>query len=135
MSNVLRLLVVDPQPEFSKLVKEYLEVAGLEWCIECRLASTVEEAQDEVSTWQPGVVLVDAHLQGSESSNFVQWCRSEHTEVVLLSDQPSREIEESAKRRGASYLTKTENFDEMELVINKLTFLAPIHRNSFPQIH
>lgn len=129
MALTLKLLVVDAQPDFSLLLKEYIEIAGLTHRVECRSVGSSREAQEEVSTWHPSIVLLDAHLHDTDSFALLNWCNSAHTKVVMLSEQASQEIEQSARKHGADYLAKTENMDEIELVLNRLAFLAPAEAN------
>ena len=121
----VRVLVIDDQESFYSLLSEYAEMCRHEHKIECQHALGAEAALKAVSSWEPSIILLDAHLSGEDSYAMVHRLRGNGAAIVVTSDLPSREIEESAKAHGADgYLPKLTNPDDMDFLLEFLVAVS-----------
>jgi DNA-binding response OmpR family regulator len=69
-----RILVVDDDPEYRELLKDWLESEGHE----ALLAATLEEGFVAIATEPlPDVVLLDIHLEKKNGLTLVHWARKQ----------------------------------------------------------
>lgn len=121
----MRLLVLDDGLEFCALLEEYSDLCRHQFKVSCRFAKTLSEVKEASVEWHPSMVLIDAHTEAADSFEVLDWFRDSESAVVLTSETMSREIEVSAKQRGASgYLPKTVNPDEMEGFLQRLVTMT-----------
>ena len=126
----VRLLVVgdDSQDKFDPYysgLKECAELCAHIYDITCNFTTSGEKAVELLETWEPTVLLVDAHLHDMNCLDLVKHSCAGHVPVVVTSDHPSPEIAQSAKEQGAAaYIAKTENPDEFEMLLQRIVTLA-----------
>ena len=121
----VRLLVVDDQNQFCELVREIAELSSHIYDISCEFTNSEERAMELVSTWDPSVILVDAHLSEIDSPQFVKDCQSSPAPVVVTSELHSQSIEDAAREWGASgYAPKSESPEDVERLVLELASMA-----------
>jgi DNA-binding NarL/FixJ family response regulator len=126
----VRLLVIgddsatDSDSYYSHL-KETAELCRHLYDVTCNFTDTGEGAAELMKEWEPTIILVDAHLENSSSIEIVRMSKAEAVPVVVTSDYPSSEIEQSFKLQGAAaYMPKTANPDDFEIILQKIVALA-----------
>jgi len=83
------------------------------------------EALKLIGSWEPTVILVDAHLDDMNSFDIVTHSRSQSVPIIVASDYKSTEIEESALSLGAAaYVSKSDNPDDVELLLERIAEIA-----------
>jgi two-component system, NtrC family, response regulator AtoC len=127
----VKLLIIDEQPWYGDVLKEHAEMCH-DYDISCEVATTHEDVERLIRTWTPSVVMVDVHHTEIDSLDLIRkWEGGLHS-VVAVSRERSKEIETSALSRGAdAYVTKTENPDELQVLIERIAMLAPF----LPELH
>ena len=129
--KAVRLLLIgdeDSSSDFENYfsgLKECAELCRHMFDVTCNFTNSGVEGKKLMRDWEPNVIIVDAHLHDFNSLEIVQFACTEHLPIVVTSDYPSREIENSAREQGAAgYLTKTDNPDELEMVLKEIVSIA-----------
>ena len=121
----IRLLVIDENPGYYQSLSGWAEMCRHEYPVVCRHVRSDEEAPKIISEWEPSVVLIDAYLQDGEPFKFVERCRAEPFQVIVMSSEHSQAIEDSARLHGAAgYLTKSEDPDDLERLLSEIAQVA-----------
>lgn len=121
----VKLLVVDEHSQYCSLIREHAEMYGHALKLVCECVNSGREALEKISTWEPSVVLLDAHLPDINSFEVLDACRNGRATVVVSSDVCSRDIENSARAHGASgYVTKSENPEDIEALLVELATVS-----------
>jgi DNA-binding NtrC family response regulator len=113
---VSRLLVVDDEPSFPKMVAVILERAH-----SVDVAPSAEEALTRLDTAAYDIVLTDLHMPpGADGIELIRQARQRGHEVpfIVLTGQASVETAVGAMREGAfDYLRKTASADELRSAV------------------
>lgn len=126
----VRLLVVadDESHEDHDYYKHLKEVADLSshiYEITCNITHSGKEGLELINSWQPTVILVDAHLSDINSCEVVTVGSKQEVPVVVVSDHRNAEIEESAISLGAKgYISKSDTPEDVETALAKIADLA-----------
>jgi len=122
--RAIRLLVVDDQQEHFEQLVQVAEMYHPDFSIECRLVSDPSKAIEIASNWQASVVLLDLHVISS-ALQLVREISALGTSVIATS---STRLPEMAERLteygGVGYLTKSDNPDEVESLLNLVASVA-----------
>ena len=125
MLKKVRLLVVDDQAEFCDLVQEIVDVSRHIFDITCQITSSGEKAMELMKSWEPSVVLLDAHLSDSNCFEILEDCKHSSATIVVTSTEMSHEIEEAARKGGASgYVCKSNNLEDVERLVHDVATMA-----------
>ncbi len=120
-----RILLIDEDDDFSESLRDSIEVSPYDNQIGFKRSSTIKDAFEQIAQWAPDLIVIDAHVEGMNSLDLTRLCCGKDTKVVMASDHMSVEIQQSAMKHGASdYFPKTNNPDELELVVHKLAVLC-----------
>jgi CheY-like chemotaxis protein len=120
----VKLLVVDDHSEHFAQLQSAAEEYNSEFSIECKLASSPQEALQMTSDWQPSVVLVDLHVVATTLDILTQLAEI-GTSVVATSESRIAEMPEKVARYGAvGYVTKADSTEDVESVLSYLASLA-----------
>ena len=126
----IKLLVVGDDDEsavqnyFSHL-KDYTEISMHTYDINCKVVAKGEEALEQITQWEPSVILVDAHIGDVNSCDILEFCKKEHLPVVLTSDYHLPEIQLRIDDLGISaYLQKADSPDDFEFLLKKIADIA-----------
>lgn len=121
----LKVLVLDEHREYFERIRDCAEMCRHQFIVDCQYSDNQESAQSIVKTWQPGLVLVDAHIPSFNSIEFVKVCSDQQLPVVVTSETPSDDISESARKNGAhGYVPKSEDVEEIEALLQQLLSLV-----------
>lgn len=111
----LRLLVIDEQISFSKLLSEWSELCEHQYSIECRYAQSGKVGLEMMKSWLPSVVIVDVHLPDMHSFDIIEQCSKTRAPVLVMSESGSVDIENSVLARGAhAFIVKGEDPEALE---------------------
>ena len=111
----LRLLVIDEQISYSKLLSEWSELCDHQYSIECRCAESGKAGLEMMKSWQPSVVIVDVHLPDMHSFDIIDQCSKTRAPVLVMSEAGSADIEHSVLARGAhAFVVKGEDPEALE---------------------
>ncbi len=125
MRKQVRLLVVDDHPEFCDLVKEIVDLSGHVFEITCEFAANKATARNLMKTFEPSVVLLDAHLEDGNSLQCLDDWKHLPAQVVVTSVQNSASIEKAARNGGASgYCPKSNKIEDVERLVHELAEMA-----------
>jgi len=125
----LRLLVVDEHREYFERIRDCAELCRHQFVVDCQFSRNADNATELMLSWQPGVVLVDAHLRQGNTLEFVHRCRDGQASIIVSSESASQDIEVSARRFGAQgYVSKSDDMEEIEALLNQMLALTPIDR-------
>lgn len=127
-SAQVRLLVIDESPWYYGVLEQHAEMCEHEFRIECSYAESSAKALDLVATWNPSVVLIDAHLcESNVFSLLAELVQQAVAGIVMTSDASSVEIEKSALEYGADgYMPKVSDPDDLDHVLRYLTSLSTV---------
>ena len=129
--KIVRLLVVDDQQTYYNLLRDYVDMCSHEYQIECAYAANGQQAINLCNSWHPSIVLLDAHLPDVNGFGLLEKMIEGVASIVITSSSHSHAIEEAAKNRGANgYLPKTDNFDDLEYVLNYIVTVSCDHIES-----
>ena len=121
----IRLLVIDEQAGYYQSLNSWAEMCAHEYPVVCKHIKSDEGVSKVISEWGPSVVLIDAYLQDGDPFKFVDRCRAEPFQVIVMSNEHSQAIEDSARDHGAAgYLTKSEDPDDLEKLLSELAEVA-----------
>ena len=125
LERKVKLLVVDDQPEYFSQLSEYVDMCSHQYQFECRFADSRKSVGELLQHWHPTIVVLDAHACSVPCFELLEQLRLESIPVIVTSSSPSREIERTMLQRGATaYLPKTDDPDDLELVVNSLARFA-----------
>jgi len=121
----VRLLVVDEHLAYADLVENAASVWGELVDIQCEFVSTAVEALERLSSFQPNVIMLDAHLSDMNCLDFLDLCRDGLAPLIITSQHPSSSLCDSVLSHGASaFVPKTDDPDEIEVVLEKIIRIA-----------
>jgi CheY-like chemotaxis protein len=122
--RAIRLLVVDDQQEHFEQLVQVAEMYHPDFTVECRLVSDPEKVVEVASDWQPSVVLLDLHVVSS-ALQLVRQISAMGTSVVATSSVRLPELAERISEcGGVGYMTKSENPEEVESLLNFVASVA-----------
>jgi len=125
MRKQVRLLVVDDHAEFCDMVKEIVDLSGHIFEITCEFAANKEAASLLMNTFEPSVVLLDAHLEDGNSMQCLSDWKHLPAQVVVTSVRNSPGIEKAARNGGASgYCPKSSKLEDVERLVHELAEMA-----------
>jgi CheY-like chemotaxis protein len=120
----IRLLVVDDQQEH---FEHLLEAAGMynsEYTVECRFVSEPQEALSTAVEWRPAVVLLDLHVVSSALDLLRQIAEIGPSVVATSATRLPDMAEKVSQCGGVGYLTKSDNPDDVESLLNYVAAVA-----------
>jgi DNA-binding NarL/FixJ family response regulator len=126
----VRLLVVGDddatgEDDYYSQLKEIVDLSSHIYEISYQLTKSGKEAMQLINTWQPNVILVDAFLHDVNSSEVVKAGSSHEVPVVVASNFPNTEIEESSITYGASaYISKSSAPEDVEFALACIADIA-----------
>lgn len=126
----VRLLVVgdtqlDDNSDYYSHLQEYADLSRHVYDISYQFTASGTKAVELIGSWQPSVILVDAHLEDRHSFDVLQSGIDASVPVVVTSEFNSPEIEESAIANGAAaYLPKSDSPEDLEILLNRIAELA-----------
>ena len=124
----LKILFVDDDPVTRKLMEKKLQIEEYETTI----AVNGVEAVDLISKYRFDVVLTDLMMPGGVDGIGVLQATKEkfpQTEVVLITAYASIDTAVTAMKQGAfDYLQKPINFDELFLLLDKISNLKKLDK-------
>ena len=129
MSQSIRILHVDDEPEFGEMTATFLERADS--CFSVQTATRVEEGLNSINDQQPDCVVSDYDMPGQDGIDFLQSVRSRWPELpfILFTGKGSEEIASDAISNGATdYLQKKRGTDQYELLANRIENVVSQHR-------
>ena len=112
------ILVVDDE----KLIRWSLKQSLQKESFNVLEAETVKAALDQVSEFEPDLIILDQRLPDGTGIEFIQKLReiSFDNPIIMLSVVDSSNVAVQAMKLGAfDYVTKPINFDELKIVIEK----------------
>lgn len=125
MRKQVRLLVVDDHVEFCDLVKEIVDLSTHVFEITCEFATDKASARNLMKSFEPSVVLLDAHLEGGNSLQCLEDWKHLPAQVVVTSVSNSPAIEKAARTGGASgYCPKSNKIEDVERLVHELAEMA-----------
>jgi CheY-like chemotaxis protein len=117
----IRLLVVDDSDNYSELIRNAADHTLSNFDLTIKHAESESEVLSILKSWDPTVVIMDAHTEAIDSLGALERYMAELVPVIMVSDSPSREIEHSSLTRGAvGYTTKSEGVDELESLLTQV---------------
>lgn len=121
--STVRVLVVDDDRSLTEMIEEHISDSGDNMAV--RYAETEGEVLDLMMSWDPSVVLLDAHASKLDSLFLLESRMAELAPVIVTSDQVSKEIEEAARLKGAvGYVTKCDGLDELDHLLSCIAQVA-----------
>lgn len=118
-NNKYSILIVDDEPLIRESLYEILRIDGFL----ALMASTAEEALEEISSKGVDIVLTDMKLPSMSGLDLIVKIKeiSPDTEVIMITGYGSIETAVEAMKKGAyDYVTKPINDHEIKLMINKI---------------
>jgi DNA-binding NarL/FixJ family response regulator len=120
----VKLLVVDDQAEHFAHLQEAAEIYHVDYAIECRMASSRDEALEMAANWHPTVVLIDLHVV-SDALNLLSQIAEIGPAVVATSESRIPDIPEKVAQYGAvGYVTKSDTAEDIESVLHYIASVA-----------
>jgi ActR/RegA family two-component response regulator len=120
----VKLLVVDDHGEHFAQLQAAAEVFNVDFSIECKLVSSVEDALQMTNTWHPSVVLIDLHVVATALELLTQISEIGPS-VVATSESRIADMPEKVARYGAvGYFTKADSSEDVESVLSYIASLA-----------
>lgn len=116
----IRILIVDDEPEFRKIVAEAMTNAGYQ----VESAHNSNTATELCRTFLPHVVLLDVMLTDETGIDILEKIREldKQVKVIMISGMLDLDIAKEAIIRGAEeYFTKPVDFKKLDRLIQKLT--------------
>lgn len=126
----VRLLVVGDTPqedssEYYFHLQEFVDLSRHVYDISYQFTTSCNKAVELIESWQPSIILVDAHLEDSHSFDVLQSGIDASVPVVVTSEFNSPEIGESAMANGAAaYLPKSDSPEDLEILFSRIAELA-----------
>lgn len=122
----VRVLVVEDQAEQFDSLNEYADMYHSSYNVICKRADSSFTAKELMRTWHPSVVLLDAHVTDDDGGDQIGYFSDAGVAVVVMSRVRSAKIEESAINKGAAaYISKSENPDDVEALLELLGAVSP----------
>lgn len=101
MNDLINLIVIDNQENYFNTIKDYIEICNYNDKINAKFECKIKNALKEISTNPNIVVILDAYISGAKSLEFLDKMNGKNLSMILVSDNPSKEIEECAINHGA----------------------------------
>ncbi len=112
-----RVLVVDDDEAISMIVKEALEVAGLE----CETCGTISEATRLMGSFDPQAVLLDYRLPEGGAQAFVDSAQGQSIKHSIVLMSANDKLDLLARQLGLScYIKKPFSIDELYTSVSKI---------------
>jgi two-component system response regulator AtoC len=122
------VLIIEDEPILAKNIKAYLARYGYE----SKLAFSGEEGLAAMSSFQPGVVLLDYHLPNLNGLQVLEQLRNRDpgVKVIMITGHGSVEVAVQAMKAGAcNYLSKPVVLCELKLLLDKAIEGEKLERN------
>ena len=119
-SNLLNLLIVDDERSIREACREVAMTLGFN----THIADSPEHCQRVMDTTNVDVVLLDLRLPGTSGVEVLREIKRRHpdTVVVIMTGFATVQSAVQAMKAGAyDYVTKPFNFDELRLVLDRVT--------------
>ena len=123
----VKLLVVDDQREQFEQIQDLADMYSSDYSVECKLASSDEEARGLLSTWRPSVILLDIHLTGSKGFDLLSYLSDKGAPVVATSEIRIADMTDTAEQYGAvGYRPTGDSQEEVELLMDYLAAVSVV---------
>jgi CheY-like chemotaxis protein len=111
-----KILVVDDEPAFCEVLRDFLESKGYNVVV----ANSGDEALSTYPEERPDVVLMDVRMPGKDGLTTLKELKGIDPKVkaVMVSAVHDEEVVRQAKSEGAFYIHKPINFQYLELAIS-----------------
>ncbi len=117
-NSEIKVLVVDQDQEFFQRIKEEIELNSHIFKIAVRHIDQISAAAESLSSWNPNLVVLDLANSPLQAAGLVQGCHQMDVPVVIAGDILNQEVEDAAKKIGASaYVVKSADPEDMEKVL------------------
>lgn len=125
MRKEVRILIVNEQEEYFKLISSHAE-DYLHGCdVSCTHAGSGKEARSILSHWLPTIIVLDAYLDDVNSVEIIKEIQGDHLPVIVTSEHFSSEIDKSVKENGAcAYLVAGDSQNSLETLFGKIVELS-----------
>jgi len=120
----IRLLVVDDHQEHFDQLCEAAGMYNAEFSVECRFVSGPQEALSAAVEWRPAVVLLDLHVVSSALDLLRQLAEIGPSVVATSETRLPDMAEKVSECGGVGYLTKSDNPDDVESLLNYVAAVA-----------
>lgn len=121
MRPSVRLLIMDEQRDFYDAVRDYADVVGHEYDVQCEFASSELQVEQLMRDFVPSVIIVDMHVPELDVIKILNQSKRGMTPVLATSDSHSEHLEVSAKSLGAMYyVDKGTAPEELENLFSQL---------------
>jgi len=128
LKNLVRLLVVDEEPNYFAQLREYAELCRHEFQIECKFADSKERLEEVIKQWSPSVVILDLYAIGIPCFEVLEGCRGRSIPVIATCPAYSHEIEHSALSHGAvAYRPKSDDPEELEQTLHLVANVSELN--------
>jgi len=123
----VKLLVVDDQSDQFEQIQDLADMYSSEYRVECKLASSDEEARGLLSSWRPSVILLDIHLTGSKGFDLLSYLSDQGAPVVATSEIRIADMYDTAEQYGAvGYMPKGDSQEEVESLMDYLAEVSVV---------
>jgi len=122
ISDAVRILHVDDDPEFADLAAEFLERQENEFVVET--ASDAAEGRDRLAAGDFDCVVSDYEMPGANGIEFLTAVREAYPNLpfILFTGKGSEDVASDAISAGVTdYLRKSSGTDQYELLANRIT--------------
>lgn len=122
----VRLLVVDEQEDFCRLLEEIADFWHGAFSMECQFASTLPEAFEHFESFQPTVVMIDLHLSDLGDLSLLQSCTAEGIPVLFSREgygshpDNSNSLSELSEKAASEVIQKSADPDEIQIMLERL---------------
>lgn len=114
----IKVLVVDQDPEFFKLIQEQIELNSIFYNIAVKHIDQINAATESLSSWNPNLVVLDFANSPLQAACLVKGCQHLEVPVVITGEVLNQEVEAAARKIGASaFIVKSEDSDDIEKVL------------------
>ncbi|MFB6300484.1 MAG: PAS domain S-box protein [Halobacteriales archaeon] len=121
MTNTIRILHVDDEPEFADLAADFLEREDERFTV--TTATSAGEALDRISKGQFDCIVSDYDMPGQDGISFLKTVRETHPELpfILFTGKGSEEVASNAISAGVTdYLQKKAGSEQYALLANRI---------------
>lgn len=120
----VKLLVVDDLADYFDHMRAIADMYSSQFSMECKLVQGDEEANREMESWGPSVVLVDVHLLSS-ALELIRNLTEKGAAVIAMSEGRIPKLAETAQAYGAvGCFTKSDNPDDLEKLVGYIASVS-----------
>lgn len=97
----IKLLVIHDQPSEVEQITDWAEMNDHLFSVEIQFTNIAEKAYELIGSWNPSVIMLDAHLTDENSFEVLNRVKDNAIPIVMTSEHNSNEIGQSAIENGA----------------------------------